>query len=401
MKHYRRLFLIAVAVLIAGAIVYAYMPRPVEVSVTTVSRGYMSVSVEEEGHTRVRERYVVTAPVSAYAPRLLLHVGDGVQANQVLTELEPLPPGVLDVRSRAEAQARVAQARAALRAAQTNADAAQASAEYAARELQRVRSLKPSGAVSQAAVDQADADARRTAAMQASAKSAIEVARYDLTAAETALRYTVGTRNPDGERVKVTSPVDGVVLAVNHEDEGVVGSGQPLLTVGDPHSLEIVVDVLSSDAVRIRPGTRVLFTRWGGDHPLEGRVRSVEPVAFTKISALGVEEQRVWVIADFMSPEKDWLRLGDGYRLDTQFLIWESKDALRVPSSALFRNGDHWQVMVVRDGRLKLQAVQIGERGELYAQVLGGLAAGDEVITYPDDTLHEGERASIVSTRSE
>lgn len=401
MKHYRRLVLIAVAVLIAGAIVYAYMPRPVEVSVTAISHGYMSVSVEEEGRTRVRERYVVTAPVSAYAPRLQLHVGDGVQANQVLIELEPLPPGVLDVRSRAEAEARVAQARAALRAAQTNADAAQASAEYAARELQRVRSLKPSGAVSQAAVDQADADARRTAAMQASAKSAIEVARYDLTAAETALRYTVGTRNPAGERVKVTSPVDGVVLAVNHEDEGVVGSGQPLLTVGDPHSLEIVVDVLSSDAVRIRPGTRVLFTRWGGDHPLEGRVRSVEPVAFTKISALGVEEQRVWVIADFVSPEKDWLRLGDGYRLDAQFLIWESKDALRVPSSALFRNGDHWQVMVVRDGRLALQAVQIGERGELYAQVLGGLAAGDEVVTYPDDTLRAGERASIVSTRSE
>ncbi|HEX6549752.1 MAG TPA: HlyD family efflux transporter periplasmic adaptor subunit [Gammaproteobacteria bacterium] len=401
MKHYRRLVLIAVAVLIAGAIVYAYMPRPVEVSVTTISHGYMSVSVEEEGRTRVRERYVVTAPVSAYAPRLLLHVGDGVQTNQVLTELEPLPPGVLDVRSRAQAEARVAQARAALRAAQTNADAAQASAGYAARELQRLRSLKPSGAVSQAAVDQADAEARRTAAMQASAKSAIEVARYDLTAAETALRYTVGTRNPDGERVKVTSPVDGVVLAVNHEDEGVVGSGQPLLTVGDPHSLEVVVDVLSSDAVRIRPGTRVLFTRWGGDHPLEGRVRSVEPVAFTKISALGVEEQRVWVIADFVSPEKNWLRLGDGYRLDAQFLIWESKDALRVPSSALFRNGDHWQVMVVRDGRLALQTVQIGERGELYAQVLGGLAAGDEVVTYPDDTLRAGAHASIVSIRSE
>lgn len=401
MKLYRRLVLIGIAVLIAGAIVYAYLPRPVDVSVTAVSRGYMAVSVEEEGRTRVRERYIVTAPVAAYAPRITLHVGDGIQAGQVLTQLEPLPPGVLDVRSRAEAQARVDQARAALRAAQTNEDAASASTDYAARELKRITSLKSSGVVSQAMLDQAEAEARRTSAMQASAKSAIEVARYDLTAAETALRYTVNARSVGGERVDVTSPVNGVILAVQHEDEGVVTSGQPLLTVGDPHSLEVAVDVLSSDAVRIRAGTRVLFTRWGGDEALEGRVRTVEPVAFTKISALGVEEQRVWIIVDFVSPEKDWIRLGDGYRLDATFLIWESKDALRVPSSALFRNGDSWQVMAVRDGRLVLQDVRIGERGDLFAQVLGGLSAGDKVVTYPDDTLQAGERADIIATRSE
>jgi HlyD family secretion protein len=401
MKLYRRLVLIGIAVLIAGAIVYAYLPRPVDVTVTTVSRGYMAVSVEEEGRTRVRERYIVTAPVAAYAPRITWNVGDGVQAGQVLTQLEPLPPGVLDVRSRAEAQARADQARAALRAAQTNADAAIASADYAARELKRITSLKSSGVVSQAMLDQAEAEARRTSAMQASAKSAIEVARYDLTAAETALRYTVNARSAGGERVDVTSPVDGVILAVQHEDEGVVASGQPLLTVGDPHSLEVAVDVLSSDAVRIRAGSRVLFTRWGGDQALEGRVRTVEPVAFTKISALGVEEQRVWIIVDFVSPEKEWIRLGAGYRLDARFLIWESKDALRVPSSALFRSGDNWQVIAVRDGRLALQDVRIGERGDLYAQVLSGLSAGDQVVTYPDDTLQAGERAEIVAVRSE
>ena len=400
MKLYRRLALIAFGLLVAAAIVYAYMPRPVQVSVTAVSRGYMDVSVEEEGRTRVRERYIVTSPVPAYAPRLEWRVGDTVRAGQVLAVLQPLPPGVLDVRSRAQAEARVSQARAALRAAETNAEAAQAGAEYAQRDYARVKSLRGSGAVSQAAVDQADTEARRSAAALASARSAIEVAKYDLSAAEAALRYTVGAPGAT-EKVPVTSPVGGAVLALQHEDEGAVTSGQPLITVGDPHALEVEVDVLSSDAVRIRAGTRVLFTRWGGDAPLEGRVRNVEPVAFTKVSSLGVEEQRVLVIVDFTSPEKQWFNLGDGYRLEARFVIWESPDALRVPTSALFRNGEGWAVLMVRDGRIVRQGVQLGERGELYGQVLGGLAAGDAVITYPDDSLVVGGRAEIVQRRSD
>ena len=402
MKNIRRLMLIVTAVLIVVAIVYAYLPQPVDVSVTIVSRGPMDVSVEEEGYTRVRERYVVTAPVAAYAPRLLLHVGDSVRKNQVLTVLEPLPPGVLDVRSRAQAQARVSQARAALRAAQTNAAAAQASADFAARELKRMQSLRPSGAVSQSQLEQAQAEADRSAAVRASARAAIDVARYDLQAAETALRYSVGQRGSHGgERVDVVSPVDGAVLAVTHEDEGVVNSGQALLTVGDPHFLEVVVDLLSSDAVRVHSGTPVWFSGWGGEHALEGRVRTVEPVAFTKVSALGVEEQRVLVIADLVSSPSQWQRLGDGYRLDARFIVWAAKDVLRVPVSALFRSGDSWAVLVVRDGRIELQRIGLGERGELYGQVLNGLQTGDSVVTYPDDTLRAGERARIVETRSE
>ena len=399
MKLYRRLALAAAALLIVAAIVYAYIPSPVEVSVTAASHGPMDVSVEEEGRTRVRERYIVTAPVAAYAPRLELHVGDPVRAGQTLVVLQPVPPGVLDVRTRAQAEARVAQARAALRAAETNADAAQAGADYAARELTRLKSLRQSGAVSQAALDQADAEARRSTAMLASARSSIDVAKYDLASAEAALRFTVGERG--GEKVPVLSPVNGVVLAVQHEDEGVVVSAQPLLTVGDPHSLEVAVDVLSSDAVRIRPGTRVEFSRWGGDAPIEGRVRIVEPVAFTKVSSLGVEEQRVNVIVDLTSPEKDWLALGDGYRMEARFVIWESRDALRVPTSALFRIGDGWAVLMVRDGRIAEQAVQVGERGDLYAEVRGGLAEGDAVITYPDDSLKVGERAAVVRQRGD
>lgn len=401
MKSYRRLALILFGLLVAAAIAYAYMPRPVQVSVTLAGRGPMDVSVEEEGRTRVRERYIVTAPLPAYAPRLVLHVGDPVRAGQTLVVLRPLPPGALDTRTRAQAQARVDQTRAALQAARTNADAAQASADYAARELTRARSLSASGAVAQAAVEQAEAEARRTAAMLASARSSIDVAKYDLASAEAALRYSAGGTGDGGEKLPVTSPVAGAVLAVEHEDEGAVTTGQPLITVGDPHSLEVAVDVLSSDAVRIRSGTRVVFTRWGGDAPLEGRVRTVEPVAFTKVSALGVEEQRVLIIVDFTSPEKVWAALGDGYRLEARFVIWESADALRVPVSALFRSGDGWAVLAVRDGRIVEQAVQLGERGELYAEVLGGIAAGDAVITYPDDSLHPGDRAGIVQQRGD
>lgn len=400
MKLYRHLALAGFALLIVAAIVYAYMPRPVEVSVTVVSRGAMDVSVEEEGRTRVRERYIVTAPLSAYAPRLELHVGDGVRTGQVLTELQPLPPGALDVRSRAQAEARVAQARAALRAAETNADASRAAADYASRELTRLKSLRASGAVSQAALDQADAEARRSAAMLASAQSSIEMAKYDLTSAQAVLRYAAGTGG-GSERVAVRSPVSGVVLAVLHEDEGAVSAAQPLLAVGDPHSLEVTVDVLSSDAVRIHPGTRVVFTRWGGDQPLEGRVRNVEPVAFTKISSLGVEEQRVLVIIDLTSPDRQWIALGDGYRLEARFEIWESTDALRVPTSALFRSGAGWAVLAVREGRLVQQPVGIGERGDLYAQVLGGIDEGERVVTYPDDSLLPGGRAKVVQESAE
>lgn len=400
MKLVRRLGLILLGLLIAAAIIYAYLPRAVDVTVTTISRGAMDVSVEEEARTRVRERYTVTAPLAAYAPRLEMHVGDVVRAGQVLTRLQPLPPGALDVRSRAQAEAHVAQARAALQAAETNADAAHAAADYADRELARLKPLRASGAISQSQLDQADMDARRTAAMLASSRSAIEVAKYDLASAQAVLRYAAGVKSGD-ERVPVLSPVAGVVLAVQHEDEGAVSAGQPLLAVGDPHSLEVTVDLLSSDAVRVRPGTRVIFSRWGGETPLEGRVRNVEPVAFTKISSLGVEEQRVLVIVDFTSPGEQWLALGDGYRLEARFEIWESAAALRAPTSALFRSGDGWAVLAVRDGRVVQQPVRIGERGDRYTEILEGLAVGDAVVTYPDDSLRPGARVRVIQRSAE
>ncbi|MDE2345368.1 MAG: HlyD family efflux transporter periplasmic adaptor subunit [Gammaproteobacteria bacterium] len=400
-KMFRRAALLLLALLVAGAIIYAYWPAPVEVSVTKVSRGAMQVAVEEEGQTRVRERYIVAAPVAAYAPRIELHVGDKVEAHQELAVLEPLPPGVLDVRSRAASEARVAQTQAALDAARKNAEAAKAGAQFAGAELSRLRHLHAGGLISQSALEQAESEAQRTAATLAAANSSIQVAKYDLVAAQTMLRYDVGARSKGGERVPVRSPVAGVVLALNHENEGVVAPGEALITVGDPHALEVVADLLSSDAVRVHPGTHVVFTRWGGDASLLGRVRTVEPVAFTKISALGVEEQRVLVVVDFVSPENLWRRLGDGYRLEARFIVWESSDVLRVPASAVFQSGDGWAVVKVENGRLKIQPVKIGERGDEYNQVLGGLVAGDAVVTYPDDTLRAGERVRIIASRDE
>lgn len=401
MKNLRRLMLLGLATLVIGAIVWAYLPQPVRVSVTVVSKGPMDVSIEEEGRTRVRERYLITAPVSSYVPRLEFRVGDTVRAGQTLAVLEPLPPGVLDVRSRAEAQARVAQAKAALQAAETGADAAKAGADYADRELARVQALRKSGAVSQTTMDQAESQARQDTALLASAKARIEVARYDLAAAETSLQYnTARARSSGGERVPVKSPVDGAILAIEHEDEGVISAAQPLLTVGDPHLLEVAVDLLSSDAIRISAGTHVVFTRWGGTHPLEGRVRNVEPVAFTKVSALGVEEQRVLVIVDITSPKSEWTTLGDAYRLEARFIVWEAKDVLRVPSSALYRRGDSWAVLAVVDGRLVERVLKIGERGDDFAQVMDGLEPGDAVVTFPDDSLRAGERAEVIESQS-
>jgi HlyD family secretion protein len=244
------------------------------------------------------------------------------------------------------------------------------------------------------------AEAERADAMLKSARAAVDVARHELDAARTALRYSAASGPAATERIRVVSPVSGRVLSVLREDEGVVAAGTPVLAVGDPRSLEVFVDVLSSDAVRIRPGMDVWLERWGGDAPLEARVRTVEPTAFTKVSALGVEEQRVRVVADLVSPPEAWSRLGDGYRVEARFVIWHDDDALRVPHSSLFRVGEGWAVFVVDEGRAVRRRVSVGQRGALHAQVLEGLSAGQTVITYPDDRLADGTRVGVRETEA-
>jgi HlyD family secretion protein len=384
--------------LIAGALVllalvWGFWPRPVMVEAGVVERRHLQVTVEEEGRTRVKDRYVLYAPVAGYLRRIELEVGDAAEAGEPLALLDPLRPAVLDPRARAEAEARVSGARSALARAESTVRHAQAEAELAAEEYRRREELLAGGLVSRSEFDQARSRMRALEALSRAADSAAEVARYDLEAALASLRYSaVSEEHAPAETVPVRSPVTGRVLKLLQESAGVVPAGHPLLEVGDPGRLEVEVEVLSRDAVRILPGGRVLFERWGGAEILEGVVRIVEPTGFTKISALGVEEQRVLVIADLASPPEAWQRLGDGYRVEARFVVWEREDALTVPASALFRRDDGWAVFVVENGRARFRAVRLGQGSGLFSEVLDGLSRGEQVIVHPDDSVDAGVR---------
>lgn len=394
MSKRKKILLIGLALLLGAALLLSFRAKPVPISVSTVARGALEVTVEQEGKTRVRDRFVVSAPVAGFAPRLDLDVGDPVEKDSSLLLLQPSPASLLDPRTRAETEARVAQAKALLNTEESRLKAARAANELAQREYERNKTLVKRGDVSESVLDRSETDARQAEANLRGARFAVEAARHELRAAEAALAYYAGAK-PDGEAMAIKAPVAGRVLAVHHESSGVVAAGEPLLTIGDPASLEIEVDVLSADAVRIRPGMTVWFDRWGGDEPLEGRVRVVEPAGFTKISALGVEEQRVWVISDIVSPREQWQTLGDGYRVEARFILWHADDILQIPSSALFRNGQDWAVFVAENGRARRRKVTTGHEGDFSVEILGGLSPGEQVITHPDDSIVDGVRVQL------
>lgn len=381
------------AVAIAGGLAWGFLPRAVDVDTAAVAAGPLVVTIEEEGKTRVRDRYAISAPVAGHARRIDLRVGDAVEAGQTLAMIEPVRSNALDPRSHAQAVAAVQAATAALAAARASARAAVAQAELARQELARAASLRQANFVSGQALDKAQADVDRTVAARAAAEHEANAAQFELERVRAAL---AGAARPPGEAgadtLAVRTPVAAAVLKVFHESEGTVQAGSALLEVGDPQALEVEVEVLSSQAVRIRPGAKVLFDRWGGDKTLQGVVRVVEPTGFTKVSALGVEEQRVRVIADFTSPRAEWQGVGDGYRVEARFVVWEAADVLQVPASALFRHNNGWAVFVAEDGRARLRPIQTGQRNGLQVQVLSGLDAGTQVIAHPDDKIADGIR---------
>jgi len=384
------------AVLIGALLAWGFWPQPVLVEAVAAARAPLTITIEDEGRTRVIDRYVVSAPVDGVACRVHLDVGDPVTQGQVLLNITPLESQVLDPRSRAQAQARVAAAESALNAAREQAQAARAAMEYAATELERLRPLADKGLVSRESFNKAKTDADTSAAARRSADFAVEVAGYDLQAARTTLQYSAATASgAPAERVPVRAPIDGLILKLHHECEGPVRTGDPLFEIGDPSALEVEVDVLSADAVKIKPGMQVLFDRWGGEQPLQGRVRTIEPVGFTKISALGVEEQRVLVISDFTSPHEQWQRLGDGYRVEARFVLWQQDDVLLVPASSLFRYQDGWAVFAVDGNRAVRRRVEVGQRNGLQAQLLSGIAEGEMVINHPSDAVEDGRRVEL------
>lgn len=404
--------IILVLVLTVLVVAYGFKPRPIAVETAAVKRGPMRVTIEEEGKTRVRDRYVVSAPVSGYMQRIKLEVGDPVARGQVVAVLSGSLSPVLDPRSRAETEARVQAARArvasgesSIQAAIERRKAAAADTAYWDEQFRRIQKLVASGDKSREELDRARNEQDRAEASLRAADAAVETARAELRNASANLEaeqasLRVSAANPavrSHEQVPVTAPVGGRVLKVVRKSEGPVNVGDPLIEVANANALEVEVELLSPDAVRVGPGTRVLFERWGGQAPLEGRVREVEPVAFTKISALGVEEQRVLVIIDFTSPEDQWQRLGDRYRVEASFITWESNDVLQVPASALFRDAQGWAVFVIDQGKARKRTVQVDHRTGLTAEVTSGLNAGEVVIAHPDDTIKED---SLVEPRT-
>ncbi len=385
--------MLGVAALVAAGLAIGFMPRAVPVDVAEATRAPLAVTVEEEGKTRVRERYLVSAPVAGFVRRSTLKAGDAVAAGQVIAVIEPARSVALDPRSRLQAQAQVNAAQAALAVAQDNARAAAAAAELAQQERARAESLRQSNFISAQALDAARTGETRARAGEAAAQHAVRVARFDLELARAALASASQLRNGGAaSRVEVRAPVAAHVLKLLHESEGAVAAGQPLLEIGDPASLEVEVEVLSTHAVKIAPGSKVVLDRWGGDEAVAGTVRVVEPSGFTKISALGVEEQRVRVIVDFAAPREAWARLGDGYRVEARFVLWEGDDVLQLPTSALFRQGEGWAVFAIEGGRARLTPVKIGERAGLRTQLLSGLDAGAKLVSHPDETIRDGVR---------
>ena len=305
---------IAVALLLVALLGWGFWPQPVVIETIEAERAPLTITVEEEGRTRVIDRYIISAPVDGVACRVQLDVGDPVQQGEVLLGITPLESQVLDQRSRAQAIAMIAAAQSNLAAAREQASAAESAAQLATNELKRLQPLARKGLASKGELDRVETEVQTSTAAKRSADFSVQVASYEVQAAQSVLEYSAGAKDEPVVRVPITSPVTGKILKVLRECEGPVHTGEPLLEVGDPAALEVEVDVLSADAVQIKPGMRVLFERWGGDQPLQGVVRIVEPVGFTKFSALGVEEQRVLIISDLTSPSQEWQRLGDGYR---------------------------------------------------------------------------------------
>jgi len=388
---------------VAAAIVgFLAWPEPVPVDTGAVTRGDLAVTVSGEGTTRVRDMYMVSAPIPGRVLRISADVGDPVIAGEtVVARIEPSDPVFLDARSRTQAEAAVRAAEANKRLAEAALTRSQAELDFAESELERAAALAARNTISQRALERAEIDVRTREAVVAEADAALRARTFELENARAMLIVPdgAGRASPAGGCcVELRAPVNGNVLQIMRESEGVVAAGTPLAAIGDPRDLEVVVDFLSQDAVRIVEGAPAKIDEWGGEPPLNALVRRIEPFAFTKVSALGIEEQRVNVILDISDAPERWRALGHGYRVEVAVELWRDPEALRVPVSALFRNNGDWTVFVVRDGTATRRGVTIGRRNATAAQVLSGLEDGDVVVLHPGDRVAEGV---VVVDRSE
>jgi HlyD family secretion protein len=413
-----KLFVLLLVAAVVAGVGYAFVPQPVEVDLATIARGTLRVTVDEDGKTRIREKYIVSAPLAGRVLRINMDPGDPVEAGKtLLTVIEPRDPELLDARAIAQAEARVKAAEASLRKVEPMLAEARAAQAYAESELARMRAAGVP-AVSKSQLDTAEFEYRQRSEQLRSARIAQEIAVFELEQANAALLRSRPQRDTgasaasaspppvpsataaeaDGSATNGTigwnfpiySPINGRVLRVLQESAAVVTPGAPLLELGDPLDLEVEVDVLSRDAVGVQPGDLALLEHWGGERPLEGRVRVVEPSAFTKISTLGVEEQRVNVIIDLVDPPQSRRTLGDGFRVEARIVIDEARDVLIAPTSALFRVEGQPAVFRAAGGVVERRHVKTGRQNGLEAEIIEGLAEGDQVVLHPSDQIEPG-----------
>jgi HlyD family secretion protein len=395
MRFLKNKRLIAGVLVVIGIVAAAMWPSSLEVGVTKVMRGSMQVTIDEDGVTRIRERFALSAPVSGRLQRVELEPGDPVVGGKtVVARLTTAESPLLDPRTRGELTASVEAARAAVGQAQAERSRAATELDRARTTLRRQQELMKAGAIASDALDAAETAVMSAQDAQRATEFTVSRTEYELQLARARLQAPPAA----GRAIEVVAPVSGVILKRFRESETVVPVGDPIVEIGDPSRIEIVADLLSTDAVRISPGAEVLIDQWGGSEPLKGKVRRVEPAGFMKVSALGVEEQRVNVIIDFDDPAMAGKRLGDAYRVEVRVVVWREDNVVKVPVGALFRRGDAWASFLVDGDRAALTTVMLGQRNATEAQVTGGLSAGQTVVLHPPDTLMDGAR---VKTRPE
>lgn len=392
-KLSRKLLYLLLALSAVAGLVYAFIPGPVAVDIAVVTRGPMRVTVDEDGRTRIKERYVITAPLAGHMQRVELHPGDAVLPGKtVLTSLLPNDPALLDARALAEAQARLRAAQAGVQQAEATQLRTKEAYELAKHVFDRAKNLVLTEAMAKENFEQAEHLERIAAEELRASVFRLKVAQFEQEQARAALNRSQTTQSEKQklESFEILSPIQGRLLRVFQESAGSVTPGARLMEVGDPTDLEVEIDVLSSDAARIKPGAKVFLEHWGGPEALQGRVRLVEPSGFLKLSALGVEEQRVNVIVDFLDPPEKRAMLGDAFRVDARIGIWEAENVLKIPTGALFRSQGAWAVFQVVNHRAMLTKVKLGKQNALEAEVLEGLQPEDSVVLHPSDRIKEG-----------
>ncbi|HSE26148.1 MAG TPA: HlyD family efflux transporter periplasmic adaptor subunit [Pyrinomonadaceae bacterium] len=384
--------LILVAGVVVALIIMWLRPAPTKVEVAQAFRGPMNVTVGGEGKTRVRDRYVVAAPVAGHLRRITLRRGDAVEPGQVIAQIDSMPLTPLDPRQNAEAIARVNAAQDTKREVDRMIERSKAIYDQARRDCERCETLVRSGDIPRQELEKAQTAVATSFREYEAARDRAESAAHEVEVASAALLEANQSPNPARAAIKVEAPTRGKVLRVVEESERVIAAGAPLVELSNPSKLEIVIELLSTDVVKVIPGALVFIEEWGGQEALEARVRLIEPSAFTKVSALGIEEQRVNVVADLTTPST---ALGDGYRVEGRIVVWQSDNVLQVPVSSLFRRGKTWNLFVVENGVARLHEVEVGQRTPFEAEIKSELEEGAAVIVHPSNQISDGKRVEL------